>query len=427
MPKMLERADTVVVLNIGGDVFDKEKSFDPESNLEYALELLRKKISKQKNLPSTCPDIGLGEVETLDLLAPHVIGAATYLSAPDALAHMDPPTPWITWAMALWNARLNQNLLHQETSPFATKAEKLVIEWLTPFFGMDGGHMCSGSSVANLTAIWAARDLKNITEVVASQSSHLSIKKAAKILGLKYRQVETNQRGEIDPVKLGNLSSSCLVLTAGTTSRGAIDSLGLNKKTKWTHIDAAWAGPLRLSSRYSSLLDGVEFANSVSLSAHKWLFQPKDSALVLFKDTKTANSAISFGGGYLSSANIGIQGSRGASAIPLLATLIAFGKKGIIEMIEHSMDMSEILFSELSKEKNFCVLAAPQTGIVLFRLAIYDTEVFFKQLPKGMFSTCIYEDKVWIRSVCANPLADVSKIISSLKHVLHNFIAYENR
>jgi len=40
-------------------------------------------------------------------------------------AHMDPPTPWITWAIGLWNARLNQNLLHTATSPFATEGRKI--------------------------------------------------------------------------------------------------------------------------------------------------------------------------------------------------------------------------------------------------------------------------------------------------------------
>jgi hypothetical protein len=50
---------------------------------------------------------------------------ATKLSAsPTSLAHMDPPTPWITWAMALWNASLNQNLLHEMTSPFATQRRR---------------------------------------------------------------------------------------------------------------------------------------------------------------------------------------------------------------------------------------------------------------------------------------------------------------
>jgi L-2,4-diaminobutyrate decarboxylase len=63
------------------------------------------------------------------MLAGHLLGEATRLGSSTAFAHMDPPTPRITWAMALWNATLNQNLLHESMSPFATRAEGLVIDW----------------------------------------------------------------------------------------------------------------------------------------------------------------------------------------------------------------------------------------------------------------------------------------------------------
>lgn len=119
---------------------------------------------------------------------------------------MDPPTPWITWAMALWNARLNQNLLHRTTSPFATEAEKMVIDWLIPFFGMNGGHMCSGSTISNLTALWAARDVKGVKKVVASEAAHLSIQKAARILGLAYEEIPANTEGQLDPEQLVDTS-----------------------------------------------------------------------------------------------------------------------------------------------------------------------------------------------------------------------------
>ena len=348
-------------------------------------------------------------------MAPYVLGEAAYLDAPNALAHMDPPTPWITWAMTLWNARLNQNLLHPATSPFATQAEKLVIEWLIPYFGMDGGHMCSGSTIANLTALWVARDSKNITEVVASEASHVSIEKAARILGLSYRKIPTNQEGQIDKEKLGDLSNACLVLTAGTTTVGAIDPLGLIGKAKWTHVDAAWAGPLRLSDKYGYLLDNIESADSIAISAHKWFFQPKDSAIILFKDSKTSNEAISFGGSYLAVPNIGVQGSKGANAIPLLATLIAFGKNGIVELIEHSISMANQLTNALSEEDNIIIFKTQKIGITVFRPLKCDTSTFIKLLPEGMFSTCKLDGRLWIRSVAANPLADIERIISTVQ------------
>jgi L-2,4-diaminobutyrate decarboxylase len=332
---------------------EKDKSFLPDKGLEHAVDLLRQVFMVQENLPDRFPNLGIGEFETLDLLAPHVLGDAARLDNSNALAHMDPPTPWITWATTLWNARLNQNLLHPSTAPFAIKAEKKVINWLVPFFGMNGGHMCSGSTIANITALWAARDSKGVEKVIASKAAHISIEKAAKLLGLPYEQVATNTNGQIDPYQLGDISKACLVLTAGTTATGIIDPLELAGQAKWTHVDAAWAGPLRLSPTHAHLLDGIDKADSVAVSAHKWFFQPKDSAIIMFLEPETSNPAISFGGGYLAAPNVGVQGSRGAAAIPLLATLIAWGREGIVNRIDHTMLMASKLANELNREDNF--------------------------------------------------------------------------
>jgi len=228
------------------------KSFRVNDGLTKAVQLLDAgkdpaAFNQPEPLPVAFPENGAGDLTTLELLAPHVIGGAAALDNARALAHMDPPTPWITWATAMWNARLNQNLLHPATSPFARVAELTVIDWLAPFFGMYGGHMCSGSTLANLTALWAARDAGGVIEVVASTDAHVSIGKAAKILGLPYRQIATQPNGQLNLDELGDVSGACLVLTAGTTSTGVIDPLNVKQVAKWIHVDAAWAGPLRLS------------------------------------------------------------------------------------------------------------------------------------------------------------------------------------
>jgi len=271
-----------------------DKHFTPHPDLHTAVEYLNKTDLTLTSLPDVLPLCGIGETQTLELLAPHILGKAAHLDAPFALAHMDPPTPWITWAIALWNARLNQNLLHTATSPFAKGAEERVIAWLAPLFGMGGGHFCSGSTLANLTALWAARECAGVTEVVASEAAHISIPKAAHILGLSYREIPTCKDGTLDASSLGDLSKSALVLTEGTTTLGALDSLTLCGKAVWTHVDAAWAGALRLSPTYASLLEGIEHADSVALSTHKWFFQPKDSAIIFFKESDKAHKAISF-------------------------------------------------------------------------------------------------------------------------------------
>ena len=393
---------------------ERDASFVPNEGLADAFKLLRNPPTEAHSLPATLPERGAGEMEALETLAPHVFGGAARLDSVSALAHMDPPTPWITWATALWNASLNQNLLHEATAPFATEAEKRVIDWLKPYFGMTGGHLCAGSSLANLTALWAARDVKGIEKVVTSESAHLSVAKAARILGLKLTKVPVDDNERLNVEALGDIDNACLVLTAGTTATGAIDPLHLTGQAAWTHVDAAWAGPLRLSAHYSHLLEGIDAADSVAVSAHKWLFQPKDSALILFQDVDSANTAISFGGGYLASPNIGVQGSRAATGIPLLATLLAWGRAGITARIENTMALAEKLAALLEQDDNVTLWARPVTGITVFRPTNMSVDAFMNKMPEGMLSQCVIRDQNWARSVAANPMANVELIYETI-------------
>jgi L-2,4-diaminobutyrate decarboxylase len=382
---------------------------DPHHNGNVAFEL-----------PDVVPEVGIGAKATLDVLAPWVLGRACRLDAPTAFAHMDPPTPWVTWAMALWNASLNQNLLHPATAPVARQIEEKVIAWLAPFFGMQGGHMTPGSTMANLTALWSARECAGVEEVVTSDNAHLSIAKAAHLLGLRYRSLPSNPMGALLPKGLpDDLSRSALVLTAGTTSAGALDPLALAGRAAWTHVDAAWAGPLRLSPHYADRLVGIEHADSVSVSAHKWLFQPKESAFVLFRDVEKAHAAISFGGAYLATPNIGLLGSHGAVAVPLLATILAWGRAGLARRVEHCMGIAEKFAAFVRAEPQLELLGEPETGIVVWRpRGSASADLLHSLLPPGSTSLATLSDKRWMRNVAANPNVDVDAFVKELKRAI---------
>lgn len=384
--------------------------------LEHALDLLEAREFPQASaLPPQLAETGIGEGAALDLLAPLVFDGAARLDVPHAFAHMDPPTPWVSWATSLWNARLNQNLLHPASAPFARAAERQAVAWLAPYFGMEGGHMTPGSTLANLTALWAARDATGARRVVASEAAHLSIGKAAKILGLAFETVPADQAQRMDAAKLPkDLSDAILVLTAGTTSAGAIDPLSLCGRAAWTHVDAAWAGPLVFSQAHAARLAGMEHADSVAVSAHKWLFQPKESALIFFRDEKRAHDAISFGGNYLATPNVGVLGSHGAVAIPLLATLIAWGRAGLAERIDRCMIAADRLADCLTGNSGWQVFAAPETGVVLFRPAHGDCDSVFARLPSGLASTTRIGSQTWLRSVAANPNVDIAAVTDAI-------------
>lgn len=377
--------------------------------------LLQCSAADLADLPTRLPEKGIEESSALPQLANLVLDGAQKLDTALSFAHMDPPTPWITWAMTLWNARLNQNLLHPATAPVARDVEKLVVDWLAPYFGMDGGHMVPGSTVANLTALWAARDLRRINTVAAPETAHVSIAKAAHILGLNFRSLLTDDAGRIRVDIDGDLSRTCLVLVAGATSSGVIDPLELVGRAAWTHVDAAWAGPLRLSERHAAKLAGIERADSVAVSAHKWLFQPKESALVMFADSAKAHAALSFGGAYLAVPNIGLLGSHGAMAVPLLATLLTWGRKGMASRIERCMDAAERFAAYVKNHEALELLGWPETGVILWRPQGIDFGRFAAKLPNGLASTTMLAGQQWLRCVAANPVVDIDAVIAAVE------------
>ena len=398
-----------------------DRSFEiNEAGLNRAVQLLCEPLEPAGKLPDILPATGIGETAALELLAPIVLGGAQRLGTPTAFAHMDPPTPWVTWAASMWNASLNQNLLHPDVGPIARQLEEKVIDWLAPIFGMTGGHMTSGATLANLTALWAARDIAEVRTVIASEAAHMSVAKSAHILGLDCKTVPTDRFGRMDPNFLdSDLNEAVLVLTAGATSTGAIDPLNLAGRAVWTHVDAAWAGPMRLSGRLSDRLDGIDVADSVAISAHKWLFQPKEAALILFRDTDRAHVALSFGGAYLAAPNICILGSHGAAGVILLATLLAWGREGIAQRVENTFALSEELKGRLVRHNSVEVYPSNDSGVILWRpLHQYSVDAMIARFPKGLASKTRVHGLDWLRHVAANPNMDIEAVWSKMDHAL---------
>lgn len=372
------------------------------------------------SLPDDLPHHGIGEDEAFARIATMVRERSADLGAADALAHMDPPAASIAAKLVGLNATFNQNLLHPDLSPFATEAERRAMAWLQPYFGMNGGHLCAGSTIANLAALWCARE-HGATRVVASTQAHISIPKSAHILAMPFTAVATDQGGRLDRSQLPDLCGAALVLTAGTTTGGVIDDMHTIKFARsqgavWAHVDAAWAGPLRLT-RYADRFAGIERADSIAVSAHKWLYQPKESALVMFADP-TAQTKIAFKGPYLATPNVGVQGSRGAAGIALMGTLLAWGREGLATRIEKCIALSDNLADRLDSDRRTILHQRPETGVLNWRPADpVQTPTTIAALGRTASKTEI-DGMSWIRQVATNPNADLDEIWSKIDRAL---------
>ena len=134
----------------------------------------------------------------------------------------------------------------------------------------------------------------------------------------------------------------------------------------------------------------------------------------MFRETEAAHGAISFGGAYLAAPNIGVQGSHGAAATLLLATLLAWGREGVAARIERCMENARRLRAFIAAHPDLECFPDGGTGVTVFRPAPDRTDAFRADLPQGLASSATIGGDTWLRCVSANPNADMERIIAAI-------------
>src|SRR5215813_6907587 len=222
---------------------------------------------------------------------------------------------------------LNSSVTSWRSGPAATEIERLVVRWLGSMIGYGDdtrGLLTSGGSMANLLGVLVAlrsRAKENLAQnglwhsntpmvMYASDQIHMSIPKAADVLGIGRKQVRAVQTDESFRISVAELRRAieqdlrsglnpfCVVASAGTVNTGAVDSLEAVADVAkefglWFHIDGAYGALGALDETKRSLFRGIERTDSVSLDPHKWLYTPVDCGCILFHDEKIVRAAFS--------------------------------------------------------------------------------------------------------------------------------------
>jgi glutamate/tyrosine decarboxylase-like PLP-dependent enzyme len=218
---------------------------------------------------------------------------------------------------------LNQNVTAWRSAPAAVTIERQVVRWIADAVGCASmtGSLCGGGSSANLMALAMARESRLPANddgarpgvIYASSEAHMSIAKAVALLGIGRRNlhaIEVDDRFRLDVAALkaaiekdrnSGLTPIAVVASAGTVSTGAIDPLQeiaavCREYGLWMHVDGAYGVPAALVA--ADKFRGLNAADSLSLDCHKWLYQPVDCGLLLFKDPASARRAFSHTGVY---------------------------------------------------------------------------------------------------------------------------------
>jgi len=217
---------------------------------------------------------------------------------------------------------LNRYVGIWDLAPVCVQIEKEAIQTLGEFIGLNDakGILTSGGSLANLSAVIAARDtkVKNISKAVAycSDQVHHSIEKCLKASGLglsQLRKINSDQDFKIDLKELEHqieadlrtgLEPFLVVGTAGTTNTGAIDSLSAiaeicEKRGLWFHVDGAYGGVFAKINEFSARFEGLSRADSVTIDPHKGLFLPYGTGALLVRNEDCLKEAFSKRADYL--------------------------------------------------------------------------------------------------------------------------------
>ena len=307
---------------------------------------------------------------------------------------------------------VNPSVTSWRSAPAPTQIERTVVRWLGSLIGYDNdasGILTSGGSMANLTALLIAHRVKSGAQasleglwnsgppmtIYASDQIHLSIRKAADILGLGQRHVrllpsndnfQLNVRAlreAIESDRQNGLRPFCVIASAGTAATGAIDPLAETANVArefglWFHIDGAYGAPAAMIPDQRANFLGLERADSISLDPHKWLYTPVDCGCLLFHDPNAARKAFVTEADYIKVHeqgetesfafwDYGIELSRRFRALKIWLTLKYYGSRRIAESLADDIALAKYLAERVETAEEFELLAPVELSICCFR------------------------------------------------------------
>jgi glutamate/tyrosine decarboxylase-like PLP-dependent enzyme len=197
---------------------------------------------------------------------------------------------------------INPNNHALDGGPATSAMEKEAVAQLAAMFGLPShlGHLTSSGTIANLEALFVARELHPGRGIAYSTEAHYTHARMCGVLGVPHAAVEADAAGRLDLDALDDLLAGgqigTVVATAGTTGLGAIDPVHdvlavARRHGVRVHVDAAYGGffTLLAGADGPAGLDpapwrAIAECDSVVVDPHKHGLQPYGCGAVLFRD-----------------------------------------------------------------------------------------------------------------------------------------------
>ena len=285
-------------------------------------------------------------------------------------------------------------------SPGAVRIENACVAWLASVIGFPqeaAGTLTSGGSIANLTAVVAARDARDREgggAVYVTRFAHYCVDKALHIAGRgrspkriiatdeSYRMSVEALQQALEEDRRNGIRPWMVIASAGTVDTGAIDPLPeiaelCRRYGAWFHVDGAYGGLFALCNEGKALLRGIELADSVALDPHKTLFLPYGTGAVVVRDGKLLREAFSASGEYIrplgesevgpSPADLSPELTRHFRALRLWLPLQMAGIAAFRAAQSEKLALARYFHARLSRIEGFDPGPEPQLSVVAFR------------------------------------------------------------
>ncbi|HXD22409.1 MAG TPA: aminotransferase class V-fold PLP-dependent enzyme [Gemmatimonadaceae bacterium] len=296
---------------------------------------------------------------TLATAGPRFFGFVIGGCLPGALA--------ANWLAGAWD----QNAGLYASTPGVAHLEIVALDWLVDLFDLPfgtGGAFVTGATVANFTALAAARNgvlaragwnveadglfgAPPIT-VIAGEEAHPTVLKSLGMLGLgrsRIVRVPVDSQGRMRADALPAMRGPTIVLLqAGNVNTGAFDPFepiiaAAHEQGAWVHVDGAFGLWAKAAPPLRHLAQGLENADSWATDAHKWLNVPYDSGLAFVRQPDTLRAAMAITAEYLPTATAARNPSdytpelsRRARGVEVWAALHSLGRAGLAELFERN-------------------------------------------------------------------------------------------
>ena len=324
-------------------------------------------------------------------------------------------------------------------SPGAVRVENACTQFLASAIGFPetaAGTLTSGGSMANLTAVIAAREARDPDgggAVYVTRFAHYCIDKALHIAGRgrspkrviatddKYRMSAEALEQALEEDRRNGIRPWLVVASGGTVDTGAIDPLPeiaeiCRKYGAWFHVDGAYGGLFSLCDEGRELLRGIEEADSVALDPHKTLFLPYGTGAALVREGQLLLDAFSASADYIrplgesevgpSPADLSPELTRHFRAMRLWLPLQIAGIAAFRAAQSEKLALARYFHHRLSEIDGFDPGPEPQLSVVAFRYVPKqgDADEFTERLMKHlleegrvMFSATRIDGSYYIR------------------------------